>query len=122
MTSQPTPELRAKLLGPVRLWAGTREVTLGSPLPRAVIAMLAMRTSTVVSREELIDGVWGENPPATVEGSLYTYISSLRKALEPDRGRRESSGLLVSEGAGYRLLLAPQSLDVVEVERVWEQG
>jgi DNA-binding SARP family transcriptional activator/tetratricopeptide (TPR) repeat protein len=122
MTSQPTPELRAKLLGPVRLWAGTREVTLGSPLPRAVIAMLAMRTSTVVSREELIDGVWGENPPATVEGSLYTYISSLRKALEPDRGRRESSGLLVSEGAGYRLLLAPQSLDVVEFERLREQA
>ncbi|GAA3438090.1 BTAD domain-containing putative transcriptional regulator [Kutzneria kofuensis] len=114
MTSQPTPELRAKLLGPVRLWVGTREVTLGSPLPRAVIAMLAMRTSTVVSREELIDGVWGENPPATVEGSLYTYISSLRKALEPDRGRRESSGLLPSEGAGYRLLLAPTNLDVVE--------
>jgi DNA-binding SARP family transcriptional activator/tetratricopeptide (TPR) repeat protein len=122
MTSQPTPELRAKLLGPVRLWAGTRDVTLGSPLPRAVIAMLAMRTSTVVSREELIDGVWGENPPATVEGSLYTYISSLRKALEPDRGRRESSGLLVSEGAGYRLLLAPHNLDVVEFDRLREQA
>ena len=122
MTSQPTPELRAKLLGPVRLWAGTREVTLGSPLPRAVIAMLALRTSTVVSREELIDGVWGENPPATVEGSLYTYISSLRKALEPDRARRESSGLLVSAGAGYRLLLQPPNLDVVEFERLRDQA
>ncbi|MFI9382383.1 BTAD domain-containing putative transcriptional regulator [Kutzneria sp. NPDC052558] len=122
MTSQPTPELRAKLLGPVRLWAGTREVTLGSPLPRAVIAMLAMRTSTVVSREELIDGVWGENPPATVEGSLYTYVSSLRKALEPDRGRRDSSGLLASEGAGYRLQLAPDNLDVVRFDRLRQRS
>ena len=118
MTSRPTPEPRAKLLGPVRLWMGPREVTLGSPLPRAVLAMLAMRSTTVVSREELINGVWGEYPPATVEGSLYTYISSLRKALEPDRGRREASGLLVSEGAGYRLLLPPGNLDVVEFERL----
>src|SRR5215469_13127166 len=57
----------------------TREIpmeevpALGQPRQLAVLAVLAVRANLVVSRADLIDAVWGEHPPATAEGSVYTY-------------------------------------------------
>src|SRR6266511_454903 len=95
--------LRVELLGPVRAWADGREVALGSSRPRAVFAMLATRHDRLVSRAELIDGVWGDDPPATAAGSLHTYVSALRKSLEPERARGVAPRLLNSTDGGYRL-------------------
>lgn len=115
-------ELRVELLGPVRAWSGGREVALGSARPRAVFAMLATRQNSVVSREELIDGVWGEGAPATAAGSLHTYISSLRKSLEPERARGVAPRLLTSAGSGYRLSVDRDRVDVAEFTRLRGQA
>jgi DNA-binding SARP family transcriptional activator/tetratricopeptide (TPR) repeat protein len=113
-------ELRVKLLGPVRAFSGERELALGSSRPRAVFAMLASRQNSAVSRAELIDGVWGENAPATAAGSLHTYISTLRKSLEPDRSRGVAPLLLTSVGSGYRLRV--DRVDVAEFARLRGQA
>jgi DNA-binding SARP family transcriptional activator len=105
-------ELRVELLGPVRAFSGEREVALGSSRPRAVFAILAARQNSVVSRAELIDGVWGDGAPNTAAGSLHTYVSTLRKSLEPDRGRGVAPRLLTSVGSGYRLQVG--RVDVAE--------
>ena len=108
--------LRVETLGPLRAYAGERELTLGPPKQRAVFAALALRTDSVVSRDELIDGIWGESPPATAVGSLHTYVSGLRRAL---------AGLgspLTSSGWGYALRLGPGQLDVTVVERLAAQA
>ncbi|HYQ67550.1 BTAD domain-containing putative transcriptional regulator [Actinophytocola sp.] len=114
------PELRVELLGPIRAWSGAREVALGSSRPRAVFAMLATRHNSVVSRDELIDGVWGAGAPATAAGSLHTYISTLRKSLEPERARRAAATLLRSVGSGYRLRV--DGVDVAEFNRLRERA
>src|SRR5215468_9289442 len=121
MTDGADGALRVQLLGPVRAWRGNREVALGSSRPRAVFAMLAMRAGAVVRREELVAGVWGEEAPATAHGSLHTYVSALRKALEPERERGGAS-LLESARSGYRLRLDPQRSDVAEFDRLREQA
>jgi DNA-binding SARP family transcriptional activator/tetratricopeptide (TPR) repeat protein len=115
-------ELRVALLGPVRAWSGDREVALGSSRPRAVFAMLATQLNSVVSRGELIDGVWGDGAPATAAGSLHTYISTLRKSLEPDRARGATPRLLTSVGSGYRLSICREHVDVAEFGRLREQA
>jgi DNA-binding SARP family transcriptional activator/tetratricopeptide (TPR) repeat protein len=116
------PELRVELLGPVRAWSGGREVALGSSRPRAVFAMLAIRQNSVVSRTELIDGVWGDDPPATAAGSLHTYVSTLRKSLEPERARGTAPQLLTSVGAGYRLRVDDERVDAAEFTRMRGQA
>ncbi|GAB3467795.1 BTAD domain-containing putative transcriptional regulator [Actinophytocola sediminis] len=93
-------------------------MALGSARPRAVFTMLVLRQNAVVSRTELIDGVWGDDPPATAAGSLHTYISTLRKSLEPGRARGVAPRLLTSVGAGYRLQVRPERVDVVEFTRL----
>lgn len=81
-----------------------------------MFAVLAMRQNHMVSREELIRAVWGDEAPTTAEGSIYTYMSGLRRVLEPNRSSRTASTVLPSDPPGYRLKLAQEALDAVAFE------
>src|ERR671915_64098 len=54
-----------RLLGPVEASVDGRPVPLGAGKPRAVLALLALHAGSTVSSDRLIDGLWGERPPAT---------------------------------------------------------
>jgi len=99
------------LLGPVRAWRGERELELGAPRRRAVLGLLAMRANQTVSRDQLIDGMWGEDPPASAVNALHVYVAGLRGALEPHRGHRSPGKILLASGPGYLLRLEPGQLD-----------
>ncbi|MEU0571355.1 BTAD domain-containing putative transcriptional regulator [Nonomuraea sp. NPDC005983] len=87
------------------------EVDLGSPRQQAVLVMLATRAGRVVTMSQLIEGLWGEAPPASAEQSVYTYVAGLRRVFEPGRGRREPSTLLIGTAGGYRLQVDPGQVD-----------
>jgi DNA-binding SARP family transcriptional activator/tetratricopeptide (TPR) repeat protein len=108
------------MLGPVKAWQGETELDLGSAHRRTVLAVLAMNPSRTVSREELIDAVWGEAPPQSAQGSIYTYVSGLRRALEPGRAKGEGPQLLASIGSGYSLRLDAGAIDVHRFETLRE--
>ena len=115
--------LRVGVLGPVTVWRDGHEVMAGQPRQLAVLGVLASRANQVVSRGELVDAVWGDQPPATVDNGIYTYVAGLRRVLEPDRPRRDQnssrrapSQVLVSSGGGYLLRLGPGGLDANEFE------
>ncbi len=116
--------LRVGVLGPVTVWRDGQEHAAGQPRQLAVLGVLASRANRVVSRGELIDAVWGDEPPASAEGGVYTYVAGLRRILEPerarrdpDRARRAPSLMLVSGGGGYLLRLAPGALDAEHFEQ-----
>ncbi|SED60784.1 DNA-binding transcriptional activator of the SARP family [Amycolatopsis tolypomycina] len=113
---------RLQLLGPMKAWQGETELDLGSAHRRTVLAALAMHPNRTVSREELIDAVWGDAPPQSAQGSIYTYVSGLRRALEPGRAKGEGPQLLASIGSGYSLRLATEAIDVHRFEALREQA
>ncbi|WP_410604710.1 BTAD domain-containing putative transcriptional regulator [Amycolatopsis sp. lyj-90] len=105
--------LRVQALGSLRAWLDGAEVDLGPARQRAVFAVLATRaTKQPVTRAELIQAVWGDAAPASAKGSVHTYISGLRRILEPDRTRWSTDGILLSDGTGYRLRLEDSYLDI----------
>jgi DNA-binding SARP family transcriptional activator len=106
------PALRVQLLGPVQAWQGGRELAVGPPRRRAVLAMLALRANRAVSRDELVDGVWGDSAPSSVVNRVHVHVGALRQVLEPGRARRAPGRVLVSTTSGYRLALDPDSLDI----------
>lgn len=108
--------VQLEVLGPVRVLRAGQELALGPRLQRALIALLALHVDRIVSRTELVDALWGDTPPASANGSLATYLSGLRRVLEPDRSSRAPSQLLVSAGSGYRLRLPEQTIDVCQVQ------
>jgi DNA-binding SARP family transcriptional activator/tetratricopeptide (TPR) repeat protein len=104
--------LRIQLLGPLRVSLDEREVILGPPKQRAVLGILAARANRAVSRDQVVDGVWGADPPASAANGVHIYVAGLRRALEPDRARRAQGRILVSTGSGYMLRLGPGDLDI----------
>jgi len=87
------------------------ELELGAPRRRAVLGLLASRANQEVSRDELIDGIWGDDLPASSVNALHVHVARLRAALEPDRARRAPGRVLLASKQGYLLRLAPGQLD-----------
>ena len=109
--------LRVGVLGPVTAWYGQDELHVGQPRQQAVLGILAMRANRVISRAELVDAVWGHDPPASAEGGIYTYVAGLRRIIEPGRSLRGPGRVLVSSGAGYVLHLVPGQPEAVAFEQ-----
>ncbi|MFD0357435.1 BTAD domain-containing putative transcriptional regulator, partial [Streptomyces sp. NPDC127110] len=95
---------RFAVLGPVRAWRGAEALPSGSPQQRALLAVLLLRDGRTATAPELIDAIWGEDPPQQALATIRTYASRLRKVLEP--------GLLVSDAGGYAVRLRQEALDL----------
>ncbi|MYU20406.1 BTAD domain-containing putative transcriptional regulator [Streptomyces sp. SID8352] len=101
-----TAALRFAVLGPVRAWHGEETLPTGSPQQRALLAALLLREGRTATAPELIDALWGAEPPSQALAAVRTYASRLRKVLTP--------GVLVSESGGYAVRgLADGALDLV---------
>ncbi|WP_344526421.1 AfsR/SARP family transcriptional regulator [Streptomyces albiaxialis] len=111
------------MLGRVRAWCGGRELDLGSPQQRVVLAVLLLRRGRPVSVGELVDAVWGEEPPAAAVSVLRTYVSRLRKVLRSGPGGSGGSGqVLVSVADGYLARVPDGAVDVGVFERRVTEG
>jgi DNA-binding SARP family transcriptional activator len=97
------------LLGPVRGWLDGAELQLGSPDQRTVLACLLLMEGRPATAGEIIDAVWGEDAPRSVQGVLRTYVYRLRRLFS---GMPGGDPLIESVGAGYALPAAGESVDV----------
>jgi DNA-binding SARP family transcriptional activator len=104
--------MRVRVLGPLEVWDDGRELPLGSGRQRALFVLLLLHADEVVSRDRLIDELWGERPPASAAKVLQGYVSQLRRRLPPDT--------IVTRGSGY--LLRGVETDVNEFERLVERA
>ncbi|MGW6934040.1 AfsR/SARP family transcriptional regulator [Lentzea sp. NPDC054927] len=86
--------MSALVLGPIEVWVGDRQVNLGGPKPRTLLAALLLQPRQVVPVERLIDLIWDESPPQTAGALVHTYVSSLRRAVGQS---------LVTRARGYLL-------------------
>ncbi|SCG40909.1 BTAD domain-containing putative transcriptional regulator [Micromonospora humi] len=99
------------VLGPVTAWddAGA-PVDLKGPRHRAVLARLIVARGRVVPVDHLVEDLW-DDPPAGAVGAVRTFVAALRRRLEPRRAPREPARLLVTDGPGYALRAAGDTVD-----------
>lgn len=102
------------VLGPVRTWRGAEQLPMGSPQQRALLAALLMRDGRTATAHELIDALWGDDPPSQALAAVRTYASRLRKVLP--------AGVLVSESGGYAIAVAEGALDLSLAEDLWAEA
>src|SRR4051794_1596677 len=102
------------VLGPVQVATGSGPVELASGKQVALLACLLVARGEVVSRDRLIDALWGERPPASAVNALQVHVHGLRRRLAPERIGRE--------GPGYRLRLEPGELDLDRFELLVARG
>jgi predicted ATPase/DNA-binding SARP family transcriptional activator len=110
--------MRVGLLGPVEVYAGGgRRIELAGQRLRAVIAQLALAQGRLVTVDRLIDGIWGDDPPAAAVNALQSLISRLRRALPA--GDAET---IVAQPGGYRLAIDAADVDSAAFERLASHG
>ena len=103
-----------RILGPLEVWDGGGEVSLGGPKPRALLAGLLLHPNEVVPTDRLIDELWGEDSPQDAAAALRVNVSRLRKALPQD--------VLTTRAPGYVLQVEPDELDLHRFERLVDEG
>ncbi|GAA4477651.1 hypothetical protein GCM10023094_20250 [Rhodococcus olei] len=100
--SPPPTSVYLQVLGPVRVLVGDEDVSVGGPVPRALLARLAIAAGEGVSDDALIDHLWGAAPPRTAKLTLQGYVARIRKILDPHRPG-SLSRVLTRRGNGYAL-------------------
>ena len=115
LASSATSAFEVRLLGPVQVVRSGREVGLGGPRPRAVLALLVLEAGRVVPADRLVEDVWRGSPPPGAAKTLRSYISRLRALLTPDAA-------LAARGGGYVLDADPDLVDAVRFERLVGAG
>jgi DNA-binding SARP family transcriptional activator len=67
-----------RMLGPLEVLDAGRQLHLGRPKQRVVLAILLLHANRVVALDRLVEELWGEQPPPQAIGSLQAYVSHLR--------------------------------------------
>jgi len=106
-----------RILGPLEVLENSRPLALGRLKERIVLAVLLLHANEFVSRERLIDELWGTSPPATARKAVNVYISKLRQTLT----RNGHDPIATAEG-GYRLGVDPDLLDAERLRSLIAQA
>ncbi|AHH99268.1 hypothetical protein GCM10010174_50280 [Kutzneria viridogrisea] len=114
-TLRPADGLDYRVLGPVGVSDGLRELPVDGSKPRTVLAALLLSGQRLVSDSQLSDLLWGQDPPATSHAQICTYVSRLRKAL----GR---GAVIERRSPGYVLHIGQGNLDLARFESDAELG
>lgn len=121
MTSQTTERagcIEFRVLGSVEIVADGQPVDLNGRKSREVLALLLLHANEAVPQARIVDDLWGEDPPLTVDTSLRVAVSKLRKGLEPAGARH----LLESRQRGYALRVGEAIVDAIRFEELAAEG
>ncbi|GAB7041658.1 MULTISPECIES: AfsR/SARP family transcriptional regulator [Catenuloplanes] len=102
------------ILGPLRAANGGVDAPVAAGRDRVVLAMLLLNSLHVVSIDQLVDALWDSAPPATARGQLQSSVSRIRRAFAEAGLPAE---LIVTDPAGYRLVVDPEQVDVNVFDR-----
>jgi DNA-binding SARP family transcriptional activator len=102
-----------RILGPLEVWVGGAAVRVGGPKQRALLALLLCHANRVVSRDQLIDELLGDQQAGSAEPVLHVQISRLRKAL----ANGDSQPRLLARPPGYLLRVEDGELDLHAFEQ-----
>ncbi|WP_329091869.1 BTAD domain-containing putative transcriptional regulator [Streptosporangium sp. NBC_01469] len=107
--------MRFGVLGPLEVRSPTgEEISVGGPRPRALLVMLLLDAGRAVGVQRLIDGQYGDDPPAGAANAVQAQVSRLRRSLPGE--------VIEFHGTGYRLVADPDDVDAHRFERLAREG
>jgi DNA-binding SARP family transcriptional activator/pimeloyl-ACP methyl ester carboxylesterase len=98
-----------RLLGPLEAFDGPVQLQIAAGRQRALLAILLLHANRTVSREQIVDALWGENVPDSAHKMVQIHVSQLRKALPEPR--------LHTRPPGYLLEVGDEELDLARFQR-----
>ncbi|EWM09794.1 AfsR/SARP family transcriptional regulator [Kutzneria sp. 744] len=106
--------MRFGVLGSTLMWSADGEqVNVGGPRVRTLLTLLLLDAGQIVPAERLIDGLYGEDPPANATNALQAQVSRLRRVLP---------GEIELHPSGYRLAVNWVDIDAHVFARLAADG
>jgi DNA-binding SARP family transcriptional activator len=105
-----------RILGPLEALDGERRLPLGGARQRSVLALLLLHGNEALTRDLIIDQLWGDEPPPTAAKVLQNCISALRKELPG------GADTLRTISGAYSLAVGPDELDRDRFETLVAEG
>ncbi len=102
--------LSFRILGPLEVTDGQAAIALGGPRQRALLVALLLRAGRVVPTDQLVDELYGGEPPKNAKAAMQNGVVALRKALGPD--------VLLFRPPGYVLSVSADQVDARRFERL----
>ena len=107
-----------RLLGNVELRISDRPVDVGHARQRCVLAALLIEANRVVSIDQLVNRVWGEQHlPARPTNAVQTYISLLRRVFAA-----AGDIAIVRQASGYKAVVDEGAIDMHQFRRLVSQA
>ena len=103
-----------RVLGPFEVLSQGEPVQVAAGKQRALLARLLLDPNRAVSREQLVDALWREDPPETADKMVQIHVSQLRKALPEPRVHTRPPGYLIEIGE--------DELDLLRFDRAVSEG
>lgn len=110
MTNLEIAPLYIQTLGPFRVRQAGHEIEQGAWRRTKVLHLLQFlvcRRGHLVHREQILDALWPDTPPAKAATGLRVALNGLRKALTPDPAKGEPSDFIRRKGESLQLDLSP---------------
>ncbi len=114
--------IRVGVLGPLEVTVDGVPAGVGGPRQRCVLARLIAGHGQVVSADRLIEDLYADEAPARALAAVQSYISHLRRALEPGRAAWDRAGVLAASPPGYALRLGHDMVDAWAFENEVHQA
>ncbi len=99
------PLLHIQTLGRFEVLSGDEAIpaqSWGTHRAKALLKLLLTQRGRPLHKEQIIDCLWPDSSPKVAAQSLYTAVSDLRRALEPDLTRAANSAFVRSSDGSYR--------------------
>lgn len=114
--------MRFEILGPVQAWLGGTELDIGPPTQQSLLTLLLVNAGHPVTLTEIVDALWGENPPRTAVNIVHRHVGALRRLTEPDLPPRATGSLLLPSSGGYRMDVGADMLDLLEFRELRDRA
>ncbi|MDJ1133951.1 AfsR/SARP family transcriptional regulator [Streptomyces iconiensis] len=122
--------MHIRVLGTLHAETAGVSVVPSAAKPRQILALLALNSRHIVPVPDLMEEVWGANPPRSAPTTLQTYILQLRRRLRTALGesagddprRLSDKDILATRHAGYQLEAAESDVDALDFERLTRAG
>jgi DNA-binding SARP family transcriptional activator len=106
--------MKIEVLGPFTAGRGDTRLAIGALKQRTLLGLLALQPNQTVGRDEIVDVLWGDRPPASHPNLVHTYVARIRKVLGPTA--------ITASRAGYTLLADAAQLDVLAFQDLRDRG
>jgi DNA-binding response OmpR family regulator len=93
----------------MRATKGGRELPL-TPTEFRILHFFYDHPGEVVTRDQLLEEIWGESPEGILTRTLVTHIASLRKKIEPELDQPQF--IQTVPGTGYKMVMEDEAAGI----------